>query len=93
MEEQEETYAAALAEAQRRGYAEADATLDVDGTDSAQKLAILAHLAFGARVPWRDIPRQGIDTLDRADLRFARELGYRVKLLAVAELVADGLEL
>jgi homoserine dehydrogenase len=93
MEEQGETYAEALAEAQRRGYAEADPTLDVDGTDSAQKLAILAHLAFGARVPWREIPRQGIDILDRADLRFAKELGYRIKLLAMAELVADGLEL
>ncbi len=67
--------------------------MDVDGTDAAQKLAILAHLAFGARVHWRDIPRRGIDTLDFADMMYAKELGYRIKLLAVAELVAGGLEL
>ena len=67
--------------------------MDVDGSDAAQKLAILAHLAFGARVDWKDIPRMGIDTLDVADMRYAQELGYRIKLLAVAELVADGLEL
>jgi homoserine dehydrogenase len=93
MEEQRVEYARALAEAQRRGYAEADPTMDVDGTDAAQKLSILAHLAFGARVHWRDIPRTGIDTLDPADLRYAGELGYRVKLLAVAQLTDSGLEL
>lgn len=87
------TYADAVREAQRLGYAEADPTMDVDGTDAAQKLAILAHLAFGARVDWKDIPRQGIDTLDLADMRFAKELGYRIKLLAVAQLTPDGLEL
>jgi len=87
------TYADAVREAQRLGYAEADPTMDVDGTDAAQKLAILAHLAFGARVDWKDIPRQGIDTLDLADMRFAKELGYRIKLLAVAQLTAGGLEL
>ena len=86
-------YADSVAEAQRLGYAEADPTFDVDGSDAAQKLAILAHLAFGARVHWRDIPRQGIDTLDVADLRYARELGYRVKSLAVARLQPEGLEL
>ena len=82
-----------MKEAQRRGYAEADPAMDVDGTDAAQKLAILAHLAFGARVHWRDIPRQGIDKLDVADLRYAKELGYRIKLLAVAKLADEGLEL
>lgn len=86
-------YAAAIATAQRLGFAEADPSMDVDGTDAAQKLAILAHLAFGARVHWRDIPRQGIDTLNPADLRYARELGYRIKLLAVADLKGDVLEL
>ncbi|MEQ8786259.1 MAG: homoserine dehydrogenase [Pirellulaceae bacterium] len=93
MEEQGADYHAAVAEAQRLGYAEADPTMDVDGSDAAQKLAILAHLAFGARVRWSDIPRVGIDKLDPADLRYARELGYRVKLLAVAQLADDGLEL
>ncbi len=93
MEEENASYAEALAEAQRRGYAEANPTMDVDGSDSAQKLAILAHLAFGARVNWREIPRTGIDTVDVADMRYARELGYAIKLLAVANLVPEGLEL
>lgn len=93
MEERGADYRSALVEAQRLGYAEADPTMDVDGTDTAQKLAILAHLAFGARVHWRDIPRQGIDGLDIADIKNAQELGYRIKLLAAAELAADGLEL
>ncbi|MHB8973927.1 MAG: homoserine dehydrogenase [Pirellulaceae bacterium] len=86
-------YQAAVTAAQRMGFAEANPAMDVDGTDAAQKLAILAHLAFGARVHWRDIPRQGIDTLNPADLRYARELGYRIKLLAVAELTGSVLEL
>ena len=93
MEEHNMDYAAALAEAQRLGYAEADPTMDVDGTDTAQKLAILAHLAFGSRVHWSDISRRGIDTLAAADMRFAKELGYRIKLLATAKLVEGGLEL
>src|SRR5215813_10142852 len=86
MEEQGLDYETALKEAQRLGYADADPTLDVDGTDATQKLAILAHLAFGARVNWRDIPRRGIDGLNSADLRYAQELGHRIKLLATAEL-------
>jgi homoserine dehydrogenase len=93
MEERGADYASAVREAQRRGYAEADPTLDVDGTDAAQKLAILAHLAFGAWVQWSEIPRVGIDAVDPADLRFAQELGYRIKLLAIAQLVVGGLEL
>jgi homoserine dehydrogenase len=91
--DQGDDYAVALKEAQRLGYAEADPTLDVDGSDAAQKLAILAHLAFGARVHWRDIPREGIDKLDTADLRYAKELGYRIKLLATAQLADGGLEI
>ena len=93
MERKEWEYSVAVAEAQRRGYAEADPTMDVNGTDAAQKLAILAHLAFGARVNWRKIPRTGIDIVDVADVRYAKELGYRIKLLAVARLVSEGLEL
>lgn len=93
MEDHGVDYNAAVVEAQRCGYAEADPTMDVDGTDAAQKLSILAHLAFGARVRWSDIPTSGINTLDPADLRYARELNYRIKLLAVAQLVDGGLEL
>jgi homoserine dehydrogenase len=93
MEEQGATYAAAVAEAQQRGYAEANPAMDVNGSDAAQKLAILSHLAFGARVNWREIPRAGIDTVDVTDMRYAKELGYSIKLLAVANLVPEGLEL
>jgi homoserine dehydrogenase len=92
MEETGADYSSVLAEAQRRGYAEADPTLDVDGTDTVQKLAILAHLAFGAAIEWRNIPRCGIDRLNKADLKYAGELGYRIKLLAVAQLESAGLE-
>ncbi len=87
------SYADAVRDAQRLGFAEADPTMDVDGSDAAQKLAILSHLAFGARVAWSDIPRQGIDKLELADLKYAKELGYRIKLLAVAQLTPAGLEL
>ena len=93
MDENDCSYADVVAEAQRLGYAESDPTMDVDGTDAAQKLAILAHLAFGATVDWSQIPRIGIDDLDPDDLRYAAKLGYRIKLLAVANLAADGLEL
>ncbi len=93
MDEEGAAYAAAVREAQSLGFAEADPSMDVDGTDAAQKLAILAHLAFGARVHWSDIPREGIDTLNVADLRYAKELGYRIKLLAVAQLTGGVLEL
>lgn len=93
MEEQGASYADALKEAQRLGYAEADPTMDVSGADAAQKLAILAHLAFGARVHWKEIPCEGIEKLDAADIRYARELGYRIKLIAAAKLHDSGLEL
>lgn len=93
MEEQGTTYKAALKDAQKLGYAEPDPTMDVSGGDAAQKLAILAHLAFGARVHWSEIPCVGIETLDPADLRYAKELGYRIKLIAVAQLHENGLEL
>ena len=93
MHEDGAAYADVLVEAQRLGYAEADPAMDVDGSDAAQKLAILAHLAFGARVDWQDIPRTGIDKLDVADVRYAQEMGYKIKLLAVAQIVDEGLEL
>ena len=77
------SYSEALERTQSLGYAEADPTLDVDGTDTAHKLAILAQLAFGASVTTAMIPRQGINTLQSADIQYAAELGYTVKLLAV----------
>ena len=78
-------YQQALKRAQELGYAEADPTLDVDGTDAAQKLVILAQLAFGVKAPLAAFPRKGIDTLELSDLRYAAELGYTVKLLASAQ--------
>lgn len=87
------SYADVLRRAQELGYAEADPTMDVDGTDAAQKLAILAHLAFGATVDWKEIPRKGIDEIHPDDLRYARQLGYRIKLLGRAKLHEEGLEL
>jgi homoserine dehydrogenase len=75
-------YAEALAEAQRRGFAEADPTLDVDGTDATHKLAILAQIAYGVNVPVAAISRRGIANIDTIDIRFANELGYTIKLLA-----------
>ncbi|MBX3422135.1 MAG: homoserine dehydrogenase [Pirellulaceae bacterium] len=87
------SYDAALREAQKLGFAEADPSMDVDGSDAAQKLAILAHLAFGARVHWQDIARSGIDSLNTIDLGFASELGYRIKLIAHARLTNGQVEL
>ncbi|MFK8111429.1 MAG: homoserine dehydrogenase [Rubripirellula sp.] len=93
MDENGSSYEDVVRKAQELGYAEADPAMDVDGTDAAQKLAILAHLAFGATVDWNDIPRVGIDGLDPDDLKYAKKLGYRIKLLGVATLAQDGLEL
>ncbi|AWM41792.1 Homoserine dehydrogenase [Gemmata obscuriglobus] len=84
MAEGGKSYADALAEAQKLGYAEADPTLDVDGSDAAHKLAILAQIAFGVAAKPHEIARQGIDTIEAIDIRFANELGYTIKLLAEA---------
>lgn len=91
MEEDGADYAETLALAQRKGYAEADPAMDVDGTDATQKLAILSHLAFGVWVPWADIPRTGIEGVDQTLIAHAAELGYRVRLVARATRTADGL--
>ena len=84
MEEEGADYAAVLKLAQQKGFAEADPAMDVDGTDATQKLAILAHLAFGVWVPWKEIPRIGVDTIDIGLLQDAADLGYRIRLVAVA---------
>src|SRR5262249_17537790 len=93
MTEDGRAYADALAEAQRLGYAEADPTLDVDGTDTAHKLAILAQIAFGIPVPPAAIDRRAIAAVEAPDVRFAGELGYTIKLLAEAWLTEDRLAL
>ena len=81
-----------LKDAQRLGYAEAEPSFDVDGHDTAQKLAILASLAFGTKVAQSAVSVEGISSIAAEDLRAAAELGYRVKLLGVAMRTATGIE-
>ena len=76
----------ALAEAQERGYAEADPSSDIEGSDAVYKLSIMAALAFHQRIAPEDIYRQGIAQLEPQDFRYARELGYAIKSLAIATL-------
>ena len=86
------TFAECLAEAQRLGYAEADPTFDVEGFDTAHKLALLTSLAFGTQVDADAIYVEGISKITPLDLRMADELGYRIKLLGVAERTKTGIE-
>lgn len=79
----------ALEEAQEKGYAEADPTLDVGGGDACHKLAILATLAFGKRVEIDQVPTEGIDTVTAADMAFAKRFGFTVKPLAVGRQLED----
>ena len=78
-------FADALAQAQQKGYAEADPTLDISGGDSAHKLAILASIAFGCSIEMKDIYVEGIQHVSKDDVRFGGEMGYVLKLLAIAE--------
>jgi homoserine dehydrogenase len=86
------TYAEALRDAQALGYAEPDATLDVSGQDAAQKVCLLARLAFQARLEARQVAAEGIETLRPVDFSLAREFGYAVKLLALARRGPEGLD-
>ena len=92
MEQEKLAFADCLKEAQRLGYAEADPSFDIEGHDTAQKLAILASLAFGTRVDPASIYVEGISSITPADLNAADELGYRVKLLGVAVRTDKGIE-
>ena len=85
MTEEDVEFSKALKEAQALGYAEADPTLDIEGIDSAHKLAILAYLSYGIPVSYRDIYTEGISRISPQDISFASELGYKVKLLAIAK--------
>ena len=82
-------FAEVLKEAQAKGYAEADPSLDIDGVDAAHKLQILASIAYGGSVDFNAIHIEGIRGIDPADIQYAKDLGYRVKLLAIAK-EADG---
>lgn len=93
MERDGESYDAAVAEAQRRGLAEADPAADVSGADAACKLTILARKAFNASLRPSDVRTEGIEAVAAEDLRFARTLGCTVRLLATARRVGEGLAL
>ena len=86
------SFAACLKEAQKLGYAEADPTFDIGGFDTAHKLAILTSLAFGTEIDAEAVHVEGIESISLADLEAAEELGYRVKLLGVAQRTSAGIE-
>jgi homoserine dehydrogenase len=81
-----------LTDAQRLGYAEADPTFDIEGNDTAHKLAILTSLAFGTKIAAGDIYLEGISNITQADIRAASDLGFRIKLLGVAQRTESGIE-
>ncbi len=83
-------FAEALAEAQAKGYAEADPTNDVDGFDTMYKISVLAAIAFGGQVPLDAVSREGIRSIGAEDMRYADLLGYRIKLLGICEGVQPG---
>src|SRR5512146_2534554 len=82
-----------LKEAQRLGYAEADPTFDIEGVDAAHKITILSALAFGIPMQFDKAHVEGISKLDAADIKYAEQLGYRIKLLGIAKRTAEGVEL
>jgi homoserine dehydrogenase len=92
MEASGRPFADVLAEAQHLGYAEADPTLDIGGGDTAHKLALLASLAFGVKPDFAKITIDGIAAITPDDIRFAREFGYRIKLLGVAKQTPHGID-
>jgi len=83
-------FADALKQAQEKGYAEADPTLDINGSDSAHKLAILTSIAFGCEIIPDDIYIEGIENIDIADIHYGSEMGYTLKLLAIGQRADDG---
>jgi homoserine dehydrogenase len=85
-------FAEVLREAQARGYAEADPAFDIGGLDAAHKLSLLAALAFGIEVDLPGVHVEGIEAVSTEDIRFAAELGYRIKLLGIARATANGIE-
>ena len=92
MSQNQSDFFSALEEAKEKGYAEADPTSDVEGTDAAYKLAVLSTLAFHTRVRASDVSCEGITNLDSRDFRYAQELGYTIKLLAIARQEKDSLQ-
>jgi homoserine dehydrogenase len=92
MQEEHRSFADVLKEAQDRGYAEADPTFDIGGFDTAHKLTLLTSLAFGTRVAFDQVHIEGIEAVTQADIEAADDLGYRIKLLGVAQMTESGIE-
>jgi homoserine dehydrogenase len=86
-------FAKVLAEAQARGYAEADPTYDIEGIDAAHKLAIMSAIAFGVPMQFDKVYTEGVSKLGQEDIRYAEELGYRIKLLGITRRAKNGIEL
>jgi homoserine dehydrogenase len=86
-------FEAVLKEAQAHGYAEADPTFDVEGIDAAHKLTIMSAIAFGVPMQFEKVYTEGISRLTREDIRYAEELGYRIKLLGITRRTNAGIEL
>ena len=93
MREKGLTYQDVIGEAQRLGYAEADPTFDVEGIDAAHKLTIMSAIAFGMPMKFDQAYTEGITKLAQADIKYAEELGYRIKLLGITKRTANGVEL
>ena len=93
MREKNWSFQQALEMAQSLGYAEADPTFDIQGIDAAHKASIMAAIAFGVRMPFKSAYIEGITQLQSQDIRFAEQLGYRIKLLGIAKQTLDGIEL
>lgn len=93
MTEEKAEFGSVLRDAQKLGYAEADPTFDIEGTDSAHKLSILASLSYGTQFSIKDVFTEGISWLSPMDIEFARELGYKIKLLAIAKETRGRVEL
>ena len=93
MREKNWSFEQALEMAQSLGYAEADPTFDIQGIDAAHKASIMAAIAFGVRMPFKSAYVEGITQLQSQDIRFAEQLGYRIKLLGIAKQTLDGIEL
>ena len=92
MEQEGLSFTDCLADAQRLGYAEADPTFDIEGNDTAHKLSILTSIAFGTAIAADEVYLEGISNISQADIRAARDLGFRIKLLGVALKTAGGVE-
>jgi homoserine dehydrogenase len=93
MREKGSSFGAVLAQAQKLGYAETDPTFDIEGVDAAHKLTIMAAIAFGIPMQFDKVYTEGISKLTKEDIRYAEELGYRIKLLGITRRTAKGIEL